>query len=329
MKTLTIPPIVYHALCIIVLLFCTVHAHASPMIVGHRGARGLAPESTLQGYQTAIKLGVQYIDMDIVMTKDHQLVVFHDLALNPTIVRDNKGRWINNNVLIKDLTLHQLQQFNVGTIKPGTAYQRLFPHQVAVSTARIPSLRHVIEYAKRLNPHIQFQIEIKTDPEQPETTFSPTLIAQTLISLLKELEVTDRTRIQAFDWRCLYAVQALNSHVETAYLTSPEQETLMRDANKKIAGRWTGGKLLKNTGDSIPEMIKSLGGKAWDPESHSLTAEDLLRAKKLGLRVFVWSNNKKKDYDPIETKRVLQLEVDGIITDRPDLALHDVKRYSA
>lgn len=314
----------YSSACLLLILMST-NAYAI-FVVGHRGARGLAPESTLPGYKIAIQKGVQYIDMDIVMTKDHELVVFHDLALNPDITRDSKGAWIKNKILIKELTLKELKKFNVGAIKPGSFYHQLFPHQKPIKNASIPTLKEIMIYAKKLNKNIRFQIEIKTDPAMPSSSFEPSVITKKLVSLLNEMNTVEQVRIQAFDWRCLYEVQSLNSRIKTAYLTSQEQVELMRHADPAIAGLWTGGKLLKDFNDSIPEMIKTLGGSAWDPESHSLNEKDRLRAAELGIQVVVWSDTKKVDYDAKEVKRILHLKVDGIISDRPDLALQDVKR---
>src|ERR1700733_11122996 len=84
--------IFWYLCCIPMLLYCMT-AQAT-FIVGHRGARGLYPEGTLMGYKAAISHRVAYIDMDVVMTKDHRFIVYHDLALNPDITRDHNGRWI-------------------------------------------------------------------------------------------------------------------------------------------------------------------------------------------------------------------------------------------
>lgn len=304
----------------IALLVTTINSYGF-LIVGHRGIRGLAPEHTFTGFKMAIKQGVQVLDMDIVMTKDHQFVVYHDIALNPLFTRDKNGHWVQKRTLIKNLTLKELKQYNVGSIKPGTLYHKTFNEQKPLKTARIPTLEEVIVYAKQLNPKIQFQIEIKTDPEHPHHSFQPDFLSRKLITLLSKLNVLKDSRIQAFDWRCLYEIQRISPKTQTAYLTECKLEQKMRDKNAKIAGRWTGGKLLKDYQYSIPLMVKSLGGKAWDPEAHCLTASQVQEAKALGLQVVVWSDPKGKDYDAAEIARIKKYNIDGIITDRPDKLL--------
>ncbi len=61
-------------------------------IYAHRAGRGLMPEQTLPAYAAALRLGVDYVDMDIGMTKDGVLVITHDLTLNPDLTRDQNGQ---------------------------------------------------------------------------------------------------------------------------------------------------------------------------------------------------------------------------------------------
>jgi glycerophosphoryl diester phosphodiesterase len=69
-------------------------AHRPFDLQGHRGARGLWPENTLPGFRAAIALGVTSIELDVVLTKDSVPVVFHDLALNPHLVRGPDGQFV-------------------------------------------------------------------------------------------------------------------------------------------------------------------------------------------------------------------------------------------
>src|ERR1700722_2920247 len=107
-------------------------------IYGHRGARGLMAESTLQGYELALDLGVDFIDMDVCLSRDHVVMVTHDLYLNPVLTRDEFGSWVRrDNVRVKDLTVTQLQEYNVGAIHPNTHYADLFPDQRSLKFATI------------------------------------------------------------------------------------------------------------------------------------------------------------------------------------------------
>ncbi len=86
-------------------------------------------------------------------------------------------------------------------------------------------------------------------------------------------------------------MQKLDRCVKTAYLTSRDNKKgeadSFFDSDPKVAGIWTGGKLVKDYGGSIPAMVKALGGFAWDPEDAELTKALLDEAHRLGLKMVV------------------------------------------
>lgn len=286
------------------------------LIYSHRGARGLAPENTIPAYSIGLGIGIDYVDMDIGVTKDGVVVVTHDLALNPDLTRDSNEQWIGDKLLfIKDLTWKELQTYDVGGLKPKTKYAIDFPMQKTISGTHIPSLRSAIRFVnKASNNKIKFQIEIKTDPSHPEATFSPEHITKAVIKVLEEENIDERTELQAFDWRILQLAQKINPKIQTAYLTEQDLTRQMYKQDPKIAGLWTAGFLVKNYDNSIPKMIAELGGKIWGPESKELNKENVVEAHKYGLKIVTWTVNTKE-----EMKRAISLGVDGIVTDRPDV----------
>jgi hypothetical protein len=97
---------------------------------GHRGARGLAPENTLEGFATALSIGVSTLELDLAMTKDGIVVVSHDRYLNPDHTRGPNGRFLAaRGPAIRALTLAELQRYDVGRLQPGTVYAASFPEQ--------------------------------------------------------------------------------------------------------------------------------------------------------------------------------------------------------
>ncbi len=93
----------------------------------------------------------------------------------------------------------------------------------------------------------------------------------------------------------------------------------MLNQDPKIAGLWSGGKLLKDYNGSIPQMIKALGGSCYEPEDVELTKHDLEEAHKLGLKVVVWTwpEHSGKAFNPVVVQKLIDWGVDGIITDDP------------
>src|SRR2546430_15824087 len=114
---------------------------------GHRGARGLAPENTLEAFKTALSIGVTTLELDLAMTKDDVLVVSHDRRLNPDHTRGPDGKFLDaEGPAIRSLTLAELRRYNVGRLKPDTAYAASFPEQRPVlmrSSRRLPTCLHL------------------------------------------------------------------------------------------------------------------------------------------------------------------------------------------
>ncbi|MCX7005644.1 MAG: glycerophosphodiester phosphodiesterase family protein [bacterium] len=311
-------------------------------VYAHRGARAFAPENTMVGYQTALHIGADWIDMDVVLTREREVLLSHDLVLNPDITRDEHGAFLapsrealqklppdargayDRTYAAMGLTLKELQRFDVGRLNPASAYARFFPDQVPADGARMPTLREVVRFAdKATQKKIRYQVEMKTDPAHADYSPPPEAFAAAVYKVLKEEALLDRVEVHAFDFRCLYELQKLDRRIRTAYLTSRDNEKGGEESflspDPKVAGLWTGGKLLKDYGGSMPAMVKTLGGFAWDPEDAELTKEALDEAHRLGLKVVVWSWPEKLGtaFDAQLVAKMIDWGVDGIITDDP------------
>ncbi len=312
-------------------------------VYAHRGARSYVPENVLPGYRTGLAIGTDWVDMDVVMDRDSNVVVSHDLWLNPDIVRGPDGKFLARSraamlrgippgktdeylqpYLVRNLNYSRLQQYDVGMLNPDSPYAAYFPDQYPVNGTRMPLLRDVIRYTRNLTGgRVGYQIEIKSDPEHDTWTYPPAEFASALYTVLKEENITDTCEIQAFDWRYLYELQNLDPGIATAYLTEwdnePETPYSFFCNDTSLAGLWTGGKLVKDYNNSIPQMVRALGGKCWEPEDVTLTKEALDEAHRLGLKVVVWTwpEHSGSAFDPVTVQMMIDMGVDGIITDDP------------
>ncbi|MBS1962504.1 MAG: hypothetical protein JST04_09825 [Bdellovibrionales bacterium] len=317
-------------------------AEKGVQVYAHRGFRSFAPENTMPAYEAMMRVGADWADMDVVFTKDGEVLVSHDPVLNPDIVRDANGHFLAKNketvmngpkeemaayiqkYSMKNLTLAELRKFDVGRLNPESAYAKFFPEQVGRDGIHMPTLKEVIQYVKKASGgKMGFQIEMKTDPTHPEFSADPEKFAEALAKILKSENVVDKAEIQAFDFACLYALNKIDKKFKTAYLTSRDNEIGGVDdflhSDKKIATAWTGGKSLKDFDGSIPKMVKAMGGFAWEPEDFELTQKTLKEAHDLGLKVVVWSWPEKlgQAFDPKMVEKMIDWKVDGIITDDP------------
>ena len=276
----------------------------------HRGGRGLWPENTLAAFEHALELGVTTLEMDVAITADGVAVVSHDPALHPGLTRDAQGQWLKTTgPLIKNLTLAQLQAYDVGRLNPDHAYGRAHAQQQARDGQRIPTLAAVFQRVKELGAdRVQFDIETKTFPNRPNDTVAPEDFVRIMLGAIRDAGIVDRVMIQSFDWRTLQLFQAAEPRIRTMYLTIKT-----RQYDNAADPAWTAGRLLRDHA-SVPHMIKAAGGAIWAPNADSLDEPAVRTAQAQGLKVMAWTVN-----EPADMRRLIDWKVDGIITDRPDL----------
>ena len=289
---------------------------------GHRGARWLQPENTLASFRKALEFNVTTLELDVVVTRDEVLVVSHDPALNPALTRDASGRFLTGpGPMISSLTYAELQQYDVGRLDTGSRYGRNFAQQVPADGQRIPRLSDVFELVKAAgNTRVRFAIETKVTPLAPLATPAPERMADLLVEQIIKHDLLGRVQILSFDWRSLQHVQKKNLNIPTVYLTAqlPELDNIM--ANIGGGSPWTAGFQRKDHG-SIPRMIKAAGGTHWSSFWRELDRSKVQEAQSLGIKVLAWTVN-----DPKVFEQMLDMGVDGIVTDRPDMATDILKR---
>jgi glycerophosphoryl diester phosphodiesterase len=297
-------------------------------VYAHRGARSYAPENSIPGYTTGLAIGTNWVDMDIVMSSDGEVIVSHDIRLNPDIVRGVDGKFITERKLVRSLSLEEIKKYDVGRLDTASAYSKFFPAQIGMDGIHMPTLREVIRYVNsKTNNKVGFQIEFKTDPEHTDWTYTPGEFAVALYKILKEENIVTLCEIQSFDWRCLYELQKLDNKIKTAYLTEWDNEPgtpySFYDPDPAKAGLWTGGVLVKDHKNSIPQMVKDMGGTCWEPEDVELTKATLDEAHSLGLKVVVWTwpEHSGTVFDPDLVSKLITWGVDGIITDDPGMLI--------
>ena len=284
-----------------------------PLLIGHRGARGLFPENTLEGFRATAALGVDGIELDVALTADGVAVVSHDPALNPALTRDSGGRWLDRpGPPIRALPAAALAAYDVGRLRPGSALAAAFPDQRPIDGARIPPLEAALGAAD-----LPFLVEIKTLPDRPDLTAPAEVLAAAALAAAERAGALGRVRFESFDWRGPRAVRRLRPEVPLAWLTRP--------ATVAAAALWWDGPSADDFAGSVPRAVAAEAGPGggpgdvwadvWAPEHTDLTAEQIAEAHALGLAVYAWTVNA-----PADIARLAAAGVDAIITDRPDLA---------
>jgi glycerophosphoryl diester phosphodiesterase len=275
----------------------------SVALIGHRGARGLFPENTLEGFRAAAALGLHGIELDVAVTADGVAVVCHDPALNPALARGTDGTWIAHpGPLIRTLPEGALAAYDVGRLRPGSALAASFPDQRPIDGARVPRLEAALAL-----PGLTFIVELKTLPDHPAWTAPAAEMAEAALAAAERAGALGRVTFESFDWRGPRHLRRQRPDLQLAWLTRPETVA--------AAALWWDGPRPEDFAGSIPRAVAAEGGQVWAPEHRDLTAEQIAEAHGLGLVVFAWTVNR-----PEEMARLIGWGVDGLITDRPDRA---------
>jgi glycerophosphoryl diester phosphodiesterase len=261
----------------------------------------------------ALDLGVSTLETDLAITRSDDVVISHDPLLNPDITRGPDGKWLATaGPAIRTLTLADLGRYDIGRLNPASKYARQYPEQKPVDGQRFPTLADFLAMA---GPSVRFNIEIKTNPTKPDLTVDPARFARLAVDALRKGKAAQRSTLQSFDWRGLVEVRRLAPEIATGCLTI---ESNNFDTVQRASGRpspWLAGLDLAAHGGSVPRLAKVAGCATWSPFWRNVTADAVKEAQALGLKVVPWTVN-----SPAEMARLIDLGVDGLITDYPDRA---------
>jgi glycerophosphoryl diester phosphodiesterase len=283
---------------------------------GHRGARGLAPENTMAGFAKTMAIGVTTLETDLAVTKDDAVVISHDPDLNPALTRGPNGLWLDGRgPAIRSLTLEELKRYDVGRVRPDSDYGRQWPLQWPADGERIPTLADFLARTTAASPAIRYAIETKVTPAGAVPTADPETFVRLTLEELKRANAVARTSLLSFDWRTLAIAKKLAPDLATTCITAeyPNFDTTKVDASG--ASPWHAGLKPADHGNSLPRLVKAAGCTTWSANFQSMTRARLDEARALGLQVAVWTVNQ-----PADMERMIDLGVDGLITDYPDRA---------
>jgi glycerophosphoryl diester phosphodiesterase len=167
--------------------------------VAHRGGSSLAPENTLAAFRNALTLATDAIELDVQMSRDGQLIVFHDNTLER--LTDGQGN-------ILDSDFDYLRSLNAAAhFKDGWPVAQ-----------QIPTLREVLELARGRK---QVYIEIKTSKRDGVEGRYPN-IAKAVVKEVQALTMIKQIVVISFDWPMLLAVKSLEPLLQTGAIVSKE-----------------------------------------------------------------------------------------------------------
>jgi len=166
----------------------------APIVIAHRGASGYLPEHTLGGYELAVKLGADYIEPDLQLTKDGYLVAMHDATLTRTTNVATLFAPRNGSYNVSEFTLAEVKTL---TVKPVGTASTSYPGFTPTSTDpyRIPTFDEVIDLARSLGASAGREIGIYPEAKQADPVMEDKILA-TLVA--KGYTGNDKVFIQSF-----------------------------------------------------------------------------------------------------------------------------------
>ena len=258
-----------------------------PWNIAHRGGAQLMPENTLAAFADALARGCDGAELDVQLSRDGVAVVHHDFRLKPDMTRRD-GVWLDGpGPRIKDLTLAQLRDYDVGTSRPGSDYARSHPLLKAMD-APVPGLEEVTALAARAGRRFTLLVELKCDGS--DDSAAPEALADAAYDVIAADGLVDGVVFVGFDWRVLARVKQ----------------------RAPIAKCWFTTDRLSGDARPVIDLIAQGGGQGWFPHFQDATPDAIAYARVRGLKVGAWTVNAPADMR-------LLMDLDALCTDRPDL----------
>jgi glycerophosphoryl diester phosphodiesterase len=213
---------------------------------------------------------------------------------------------------LRHLTLAQIKTVDAGMRRPCDTDPFLLT-QLPIVGARMPTLAEVCALLDRLDAHTpDLAVEIKTDPGWPDAEVARLVGA--VVDVMDSYGLTRRTRLLGFDWRVLAHARRLAPRAADR-VALIEHKTIEADS-AWLAGIAPPGPATPLDGAVWTRLLTgaiSVGATVLSPERTLVRPELVGEAHRLGLPVTVWTAN-----EPAEMGRLIDMGVDGIVTDYPD-----------
>lgn len=271
-----------------------------PLIYAHRGGAALRPENTIKAFDHGLSLGADGLELDVHLSRDGEVVVHHD----DTLERTTSGQGLLADHTAEELARmdaahwFQPRPFDEGQGRPealdgrgngaGREAADANPYPLRGRGLGIPRLRDVLHRY----PDVPLIIELKTNDDE---------LAIRTVSLVRDARALSRVTFGSFYGRVLRTARACDAAVRTG---AAQEET--RWALYRSWVHWP----LRSAAYSEFQVPERSGS------TRIVTPAFIRYAHRAGLPVKVWTVD-----DPADMKRFLEWGADGLITDRPDLAV--------
>ncbi|KAF2080118.1 glycerophosphodiester phosphodiesterase family protein [Flavobacterium sharifuzzamanii] len=264
-------------------------------VQGHRGDRGNFPENSIPAFLSAVKKGADVVELDVVISKDQKVVVSHEPFMSSQYMLDSEGKTIVKDKE-KSFNLYEMTYDSIRKFDGGSRGNNAFPMQQKQKTYK-PLLSEVIDsvedyIAKNNLKPVRYNIEIKSEKSdygkrQPE----PEAFTDLVMKIVKEKGIVQKINIQSFDPTVLNVMHKRYPKTKIAYLVGD-------------------GGIAKNL------LLLDFKPEIYSPHYKLLNQEAVDSLRFMKMKIIPWTVNDDKAID-----NMIQLQVDGIITDYPEKVL--------
>ncbi len=311
-----------------------------PLIIGHRGASGHKPEHTLASYQLAIDMKADYIEPDLVMTKDKVLVARHENEISETtdVALKFPERKTTKKIDGKEKVGWFVEDFTLKEIKTLRAKERLsFRNHLEDFKYEIPTFAEILDLVVSESKKQKRKIGVYPEMKHPSYFKSIGLpLDQALIKELKAHNLNKKNSqvfIQSFELSSLVEIKKLTPLPLIFLIDDPQEipyDHVLSNDKRTYLDLMTPAELKK-----IKSVVYGIG-----PHKNYVIPEDANKklqsptplikvAHDLGLKVHVYTFRSDKEYlnkeydgnPEKEYHRFFSLGVDGLFSDFPDDAI--------
>lgn len=288
-------------------------AHAAdPIVIAHRGASGYLPEHTLAAYELAVRMGADYIEPDLQLTSDGQLVAMHDTTLTRTTNVRSLFAARNGGFRVSDFTLAEIKTLTVVPPATGTAKTSYPGFTPTNPNLQVPTFQEVIDLAKQQSAATGRTVGIYPEAKQADPAMEDAIIST--LDLNGYGKPADKLYVQSFSDATIRSIDtksdALGMDLSLVLLGSATTDSLGLAAIRVTSGVYS----LKEVATFAEGIGLSL--------STAITADYISQAHAAGLQVHGWTFNQA---DPTlaaaQFDRYLDMGMDGVFANYPDLAV--------
>ncbi|SHJ04625.1 glycerophosphoryl diester phosphodiesterase [Mesonia phycicola] len=268
-------------------------------VQGHRGDRGNFPENSIPAFLSALKKGVDVLEMDVVISQDNKVVVSHEPFMSSLYMLQPNGKEITKEEELS-FNLYKMPYHLIKQFDSGSKGNPNFLQQKKIKTYK-PLLSEVLDTVEDFLKEekidsIQYNIEIKSEAiEYHKSQPAPEEFVTLVTEVIEQKKLTNRVILQSFDPAILEILHKKYPAIQLSYLV--EEKSLEENLN-----------LLSFTPNIFSPFYKMI-----------LNEEYVNQVKKLNMKLIPWTVNQ-----PEAIKEMIKFQVDGIITDYPERVIEQL-----